>query len=110
MSFTKHFRKKKYPKRPPIVPVIHRKSKSSGLKFKGLVYLDVRKNKGVIDYKNVNLLRGYITTEGKILPRRVSRLTAKQQRFMAKAVKNARIAGFIPFVNQINKSKSERTK
>ena len=110
MSFTKRFRRKKYPQRPPIVPVIHRKSKSSGLKFKGFVYSDPRKNKGIIDYKNGNLLKGYITAEGKILPRRMSRLNAKQQRFMAKAVKSARIAGFIPFLNHISKSESERTK
>ena len=92
------------------MPVIHRKSKSTGLKFKGFVYSDPNKNKGIIDYKNVKLLRCYITAEGKILPRRISRLTAKQQRFIAKAVKSARIAGFIPFVNQISKSELERTK
>lgn len=109
MSFTKRFKKKKYPQRPPIVPVIHRKSKSSYYGIKGLVYLDTRKNQGIIDYKNIILLRKYITAEGKILPRRRSRLTAKQQRYMATAIKTARMLGFIPFVNIVKKSESQRT-
>ena len=53
-----------------------------------------------IDYKNASLLRQFITVEGKILPRRVKKLTAKQQRHVAKAIKNARMAGFLPFVNK----------
>ena len=89
------------------MPVIHRKSKSSFQGIKGLVYSDPRKNKGIIDYKNIILLRKFITAEGKILPRRISRLTAKQQRYMAKAIKNARMTGFIPFLNKINKSQSQ---
>lgn len=55
---------------------------------------------GTIDYKNVVLLRKYISAEGKILPRRVTALTAKQQRYMAKAIKNARMMGLLPFVSQ----------
>lgn len=53
-----------------------------------------------IDYKNVLLLRRFITIEGKILPRRVSGLTAKQHRSIAKAIKNARMMGLLPFVNK----------
>jgi small subunit ribosomal protein S18 len=53
-----------------------------------------------IDYKNVLLLRRFITIEGKILPRRVSGLTAKQHRAIAKAIKNARMMGLLPFVNK----------
>lgn len=51
-----------------------------------------------IDYKNVELLRRFITEQGKILPRRVNGLTAKQQRAMTKAIKQGRILGLLPFV------------
>ena len=53
-----------------------------------------------IDYKNVALLRNFITFEGKIVPRRVSKLSAKQQRYMSRAIKNARIMGLLPFINK----------
>jgi small subunit ribosomal protein S18 len=53
-----------------------------------------------IDYKNILLLRKFITIEGKILPRRLTSLTAKQHRAIAKAIKNARMMGLLPFVNK----------
>ncbi|MDG2989592.1 30S ribosomal protein S18 [Candidatus Synechococcus calcipolaris G9] len=52
-----------------------------------------------IDYKDVDLLRRFITERGKILPRRVTGLTAKQQRQLAVAIKRARIMAFLPFLN-----------
>ena len=55
---------------------------------------------GTIDYKNIVLLRKLISAEGKILPRRINKLTAKQQRYIAKAIKNARIMGLLPFINK----------
>jgi small subunit ribosomal protein S18 len=60
--------------------------------------------KETIDYKNIALLTKFISPQGKILSKRINGLTAKQQRHVAKAVKNARILGFLPFVN---KTKSE---
>lgn len=51
-----------------------------------------------IDYKDVNLLRHYITESGKIIPRRITGATAKQQRMLTKAIKRARIAALLPFV------------
>lgn len=42
------------------------------------------------DYKDADNLRNFITEAGKIVPRRVSRLNAKQQRALATAVKRAR--------------------
>lgn len=51
-----------------------------------------------IDYKNVALLRRYIGITGKILPRRVNGLTAKQHRAVARAIRQARVAGRLPFV------------
>jgi small subunit ribosomal protein S18 len=52
-----------------------------------------------IDYKDVDLLKKFITERGKILPRRLTGLTAKQQRDLTTAVKRARIGALLPFVN-----------
>ena len=52
-----------------------------------------------IDYKDVELLKKFITDRGKILPRRLTGLTAKQQRDLTSAVKRARIIALLPFVN-----------
>lgn len=53
-----------------------------------------------IDYKDVDLLRKFITERGKILPRRITGLTAKQQRDMTQAIKRARLIALLPFINQ----------
>lgn len=58
-----------------------------------------KRSRGSIDYKNVVLLRKLITTEGKILPRRINKLSAKQQRYTCNAIKSARIMGLLPFIN-----------
>lgn len=54
----------------------------------------------MIDYKNIDLLSKFITEQGKILPRRVTRLSAKQQRVVTKAIKQARVMGSLPFINK----------
>ncbi|MGB3492820.1 MAG: 30S ribosomal protein S18 [Elainellaceae cyanobacterium] len=53
-----------------------------------------------IDYKDVELLRKFITERGKILPRRITGLTAKQQRVLTTAVKRARMLALLPFINR----------
>lgn len=55
--------------------------------------------KEAIDYKDVDLLRKYITERGKILPRRITGLTSKQQHALTTAIKRARILALLPFVN-----------
>ncbi|AFY48209.1 ribosomal protein S18 [Nostoc sp. PCC 7524] len=52
-----------------------------------------------IDYKDVDLLRKFITERGKILPRRITGLTAKQQRDLTLAIKRARLVALLPFIN-----------
>ena len=52
-----------------------------------------------IDYKDVELLPKFITERGKILPRRITGLTAKQQRDLTKSIKRARFMALLPFVN-----------
>jgi small subunit ribosomal protein S18 len=51
----------------------------------------------VIDYKDVNRLKKFITEGGKILPRRMSGTCAAHQRLVATAIKRARIAALLPF-------------
>ena len=51
-----------------------------------------------IDYKNTELLERFISERGKILPRRVTGTSAKNQRKVANAIKRARIMGLLPFV------------
>ena len=50
-----------------------------------------------IDYKDVELLKRYISEKGKILPRRVTGTCAKHQRTLTVAIKHARIMGLLPF-------------
>ncbi|MEW6178340.1 MAG: 30S ribosomal protein S18 [Chloroflexota bacterium] len=52
----------------------------------------------VIEYKNVDLLRRYITEEGKIRPRRQTGTCAKHQRVLAREIKRARHIALLPFV------------
>ena len=51
-----------------------------------------------IDYKNTDLLKLFITEQGKILPRRATGVTVQQQRKLAKAIKRARVLSLFPFV------------
>lgn len=51
-----------------------------------------------IDYKDVDLLKLFVTDQGKILPRRATGVTVQQQRQLAKAIKRARILSLLPFV------------
>lgn len=53
-----------------------------------------------IDYKKVDLLRKYVTEDGKIRPRRQTGACAKHQRQVAAAVKQARQVALLPFTNQ----------
>nr|YP_009973872.1 ribosomal protein S18 [Danaea sellowiana]QNH93789.1 ribosomal protein S18 [Danaea sellowiana] len=53
----------------------------------------------IIDYKNLSLLRRFMSEQGKILSRRMNRLTSKQQRLMTVAIKRARILALSPFLN-----------
>ena len=51
----------------------------------------------VIDYKDANRLRKYITEKGKILPRRQTGVCSKHQRELAVAIKRARNVALLPF-------------
>jgi len=50
-----------------------------------------------IDYKDAKLLRRFVTERGKILPRRITGVSAKYQRMLTTAIKRARIIALLPF-------------
>lgn len=54
-------------------------------------------NKTEIDYKDTEVLKKFLSSEGKILPSRRTGLTAAHQRKITKAIKQARSAGLLPF-------------
>lgn len=51
-----------------------------------------------IDYKDVNTLQKFITDRGKILPRRITGVSAHYQKKLASAIKRARFMALLPFV------------
>ncbi|HNR31555.1 MAG TPA: 30S ribosomal protein S18 [Candidatus Hydrogenedentes bacterium] len=51
-----------------------------------------------IDYKDIGLLKHYITERGKIIPRRITGATARHQRMLTRAIKQARQIALLPFV------------
>ena len=51
-----------------------------------------------IDYKDIRLLQGFMSLRGKIVPSRITAVSTKKQRELAKAVKRARHLGLLPYV------------
>jgi len=52
-----------------------------------------------IDYKDVSLLKSYITESGKIVPSRITGTCAKYQRQLARAIKRARYLALLPYTD-----------
>ena len=51
-----------------------------------------------IDYKDVRLLQGFMSERGKIVPSRITAVSTKKQRELAKAIKRARHLGLLPYI------------
>ena len=65
---------------------------------KSLQYLLLlKKFNNVIDYKNVKLLKAFLTKYGKIRPRRKTRINVQMQKKVARAIRKSRSFGLIPF-------------
>jgi small subunit ribosomal protein S18 len=56
------------------------------------------KDAPVIDYKDTRLLQGFMSERGKIVPSRITAVSGKKQRELAKAIKRARHLGLLPYV------------
>ena len=50
-----------------------------------------------IDYKDINMLKNYISETGKIVPSRITGIQTRFQRQLAKAIKHARFLGLLPY-------------
>ncbi len=51
-----------------------------------------------IDYKDIKLLQRFVSERGKIVPSRITAVSSKKQRELAKAIKRARFMGLLPYV------------
>ena len=55
-----------------------------------------------IDYKDIEMLKGYITETGKIVPSRITGTKAKYQRQLSTAIKRARFLALLPYTDSHN--------
>jgi small subunit ribosomal protein S18 len=60
-------------------------------------------NSPAIDYKDIELLKRYISETGKIVPSRISGVSTKKQRELSTAIKRARMLALLPFTDQHKK-------
>ncbi|MBS0255677.1 MAG: 30S ribosomal protein S18 [Proteobacteria bacterium] len=56
------------------------------------------KNAPQIDYKDTRLLQGFMSERGKIVPSRITAVSAKKQRELSQAIKRARHLGLLPYL------------
>ncbi len=57
-------------------------------------------NTKVIDYRNIDILRRFVSSQAKIIDPRHTGVCASHQRELARAIKRARIMGLLPFVRR----------
>lgn len=80
-------------------PGVKREGRPRFIPRRRVCYFCVYKDK-VIDYKDTNLLRGYLSERGKIEPRRRSGNCARHQRVISLAIKRSRSLGLLPFTGE----------
>jgi small subunit ribosomal protein S18 len=81
------------------------KGKDSGKKFKKKVCVFCQNKVAYVDYKDVNLLRRYMSDRAKIRARRVSGNCAQHQRDVATAIKTAREVALLPYTVRVTSSR-----
>ena len=57
------------------------------------------KDAPAVDYKNIYVLKKYMTEKGKILPSRVTQVSTKKQKELTLAIKRARFLALLPYVS-----------
>ncbi|MCB1712678.1 MAG: 30S ribosomal protein S18 [Candidatus Riesia sp.] len=60
----------------------------------------MKKKYKTFDYKDTITLKNYISDSGKIMPKRITGLNAKEQRLLSKAIKLARFLAMLPYCDQ----------
>ena len=63
-----------------------------------------QKNSPTIDYKDIKLLSRYVSEKGKIIPSRITGVSRKKQKELAKAIKRARFLSLISYTNKFTQS------
>src|SRR5262245_20484497 len=81
------------------------KGKDAGKKFKKKVCVFCQNKVEFVDYKDVNLLRRYMSDRAKIRARRVSGNCAQNQRDVAQAIKTAREVALLPYTVRVTSSR-----
>jgi small subunit ribosomal protein S18 len=81
------------------------KGKDAGKKFKKKVCVFCQNKVEFVDYKDVNLLRRYMSDRAKIRARRVSGNCAQHQRDVATAIKTAREVALLPYTVRVTSSR-----
>ncbi len=57
-------------------------------------------NAPAIDYKDVKLLQRFVSERGKMVPSRITAVSARKQRVLSRAIKRARFLALLPYVSQ----------
>ena len=78
-----------------------RDGRDGGFRGRGKVYFrkkidKIKAQNLTVDYKHPEILRRFVTEKGKILPRRITGTSAKNQRKLIREIKRARFLGFLP--------------
>jgi small subunit ribosomal protein S18 len=84
------------------------KGKDAGRKFKKKISVLNSENIDYVDWKDVNLLRRFISDRAKVRARRVTGNDVQQQREIARAIKNAREMALIPYANRVTTQRGGR--
>lgn len=77
------------------------KNRDNSRRSKKKVSVLTHKRVDYIDYKDVDLLRRFVSDRGKVRARRVTGNDAQQQRTVARAIKNAREMALLPYANRV---------
>ncbi len=84
------------------------KGKDAGRKFKKKISILNSENVEYVDWKDVNLLRRFVSDRAKVRARRVTGNDVQQQRAVALAIKNAREMALIPYANRVTTQRGGR--
>jgi small subunit ribosomal protein S18 len=84
------------------------KGKDTGRKFKKKVSVLNSESIEYVDWKDVNLLRRFVSDRAKVRARRVTGNDVQQQREVARAIKNAREMALIPYANRVTTQRGGR--
>src|SRR3954464_8424723 len=84
------------------------KNKDNARRSKKKVSILSQEKVEYVDYKDVNLLRRFMSDRAKIRARRVTGNDAQQQREVARAIKNAREMALMPYTNRVTTQRTSR--